>query len=384
MELLSFRSYITKTLTTFVAGVFLFIAIMIDYLIIGSGLAGISFAELAFKNNKTILVLDNNSQNSSRIAGGLYNPVILKRFSEVWKAQEQLVLMDEFYDNIENKLQRKFNFKLPILRKFFSIEEQNNWFAASDKKNLAPFLSTKLVLKKYNSIDSPFDYGEVLHTGYVDTALLLDSYKEYLRENNLLLEEFFDSVYIEFFDFGIQYKNIQARHIIFAEGFGLHKNPFFNYLPLDGTKGELFIIKAPDLDLDIIVNTSVFILPLGNDLFKVGATYNWQDKTDLPTEEGKQELLERIKEIIMCDCEIVKHFAGVRPTVKDRRPLIGTHHERKSIHILNGLGTRGVMLGPAMAKALFDYIENETPLDSEIDIKRFHKRYLKTLILDRP
>ncbi|RZJ53823.1 MAG: FAD-binding oxidoreductase [Flavobacterium sp.] len=357
---------------------------MIDYLIIGSGLAGISFAELAFKNNKTILVLDNNSQNSSRIAGGLYNPVILKRFSEVWKAQEQLVLMDEFYDNIENKLQRKFNFKLPILRKFFSIEEQNNWFAASDKKNLAPFLSTKLVLKKYNSIDSPFDYGEVLHTGYVDTALLLDSYKEYLRENNLLLEEFFDSVYIEFFDFGIQYKNIQARHIIFAEGFGLHKNPFFNYLPLDGTKGELFIIKAPDLDLDIIVNTSVFILPLGNDLFKVGATYNWQDKTDLPTEEGKQELLERIKEIIMCDCEIVKHFAGVRPTVKDRRPLIGTHHERKSIHILNGLGTRGVMLGPAMAKALFDYIENETPLDSEIDIKRFHKRYLKTLILDRP
>ncbi|MEO8534671.1 MAG: FAD-binding oxidoreductase [Flavobacterium sp.] len=357
---------------------------MIDYLIVGSGLAGISFAELALKNNKTILVVDNKSQNSSRIAGGLYNPVILKRFSEVWKAEEQLLLMDQFYKEIEDKLQEKFNFKLPILRKFFSIEEQNNWFAASDKKNLAPFLSTKLISKKYNSIDSPFDYGEVLHTGYVDTALLLDSYKEYLIENNLLLEEFFDSCYIEFFDYGIQYKNIQARHIIFAEGFGLHRNPFFNYLPLDGTKGELFIIKAPDLNLDVIVNTSVFILPLGSNLFKVGATYNWQDKTDSPTEEGKQELLERIKEIIMCDFEIVKHFAGVRPTVKDRRPLIGTHQERKSIHILNGLGTRGVMLGPAMAKALFDAIENEIPLDAEIDIKRFHKRYLKTLISDRP
>lgn len=357
---------------------------MIDYLIIGSGLAGISFAEVALKNNKTILVLDNKSQNSSRVAGGLYNPVILKRFSEVWKAQEQLVLMNDFYNQIEDKLQTKFNFKLPILRKFFSIEEQNNWFAASDKKNLAPFLSTKLITGKYNSIDSPYDYGEVLHTGYVDTALLSDRYKEYLKENSLLLEEFFDSTYIQFFDYGIQYKNIQVRHIIFAEGFGLHKNPFFNYLPLDGTKGELFIIKAPDLNLDVIVNTSVFILPLGNDLFKVGATYNWQDKTDTPTEEGKQELVERIKEIITCDFEIVKHFGGVRPTVKDRRPLIGTHHERKSLHILNGLGTRGVMLGPAMAKALFDKIENEIPLDSEIDIKRFHKRYLKTLIFDRP
>jgi glycine oxidase len=357
---------------------------MIDYLIIGSGLAGISFAEVALKNNKIILVLDNNSQNSSRVAGGLYNPVILKRFSEVWKAQEQLVLMNDFYNHIEEKLETKFNFKLPILRKFFSIEEQNNWFAASDKKNLAPFLSTKLINRKYNSIDSPYDYGEVLHTGYVDTGSLLNRYKQYLKENNLLLEEFFDSTYIEFLDDGIQYKNIQARHIIFAEGFGLHKNPFFNYLPLDGTKGELFVIKAPDLNLDVIVNTSVFILPMGNDLFKVGATYNWQDKTDVPTEEGKQELVDRIKEIITCDFEIVKHFGGVRPTVKDRRPLIGTHHEHKTIHILNGLGTRGVMLGPAMAKALFDKIENEIPLDAEIDIKRFHKRYLKTLIFDRP
>jgi len=357
---------------------------MLDYLIVGSGLAGISFAETALKNNKSILLVDNKSQVSSRVAGGLYNPVILKRFSEVWKAEEQLALMDEFYNQIEEKLKTKFNFRLPILRKFFSIEEQNNWYAASDKKNLAPFLSTKLISKKYNGIDSPYDYGEVLHTGYVDTALLLDVYKEYLLENNFLLEEFFDSCFIEFFDYGIQYKNIKARHIIFAEGFGLHKNPFFNYLPLDGTKGELFIIKAPDLDLDVIVNTSVFILPLGNDLFKVGATYNWQDKTDIPTEEGKQELLERIREILMCDFEIIKHFGGVRPTVKDRRPLIGTHHERKSLHILNGLGTRGVMLGPAMAKALFDKIENEIPLDSEIDIQRFHKRYLKTLIFDRP
>ncbi|MDA6071842.1 FAD-binding oxidoreductase [Flavobacterium sp. AC] len=357
---------------------------MLDYLIVGSGLAGISFAEVALKNNSTILVVDNESQNSSKVAGGLYNPVILKRFSEVWKAQEQLILMSDFYRQIEDKLQVKFNFKLPILRKFFSIEEQNNWFAASDKINLAPFLSTKLITKKYNSIDSPYDYGEVLHTGYVDTALLLDNYKKYLQENNLLLEESFDSSCVEFLDNGIQYKNIRARHIIFAEGFGLHKNPFFNYLPLDGTKGELFVIKAPDLDLDVIVNTSVFILPMGNDLFKVGATYNWQDKTDLPTEEGKQELLERIKEIITCDFEIVKHFGGVRPTVKDRRPLIGTHHEHQSLHILNGLGTRGVMLGPAMAKALFDKIENEVPLDREIDIQRFHKRYLKTLIFDRP
>lgn len=344
---------------------------MIDYLIVGCGLAGISFSEIALANQKSIVVVDNGSQNSSKIAGGLYNPVILKRFSEVWQAQEQLLLMNQFYANLENKLQVQVDFKKPILRKFFSIEEQNNWFAASDKPALAPFLSTSIITKKYSGIDSPYNYGEVLHTGYVDTASLLEHYKKYLLKENLLLQESFNYEALEILSDGIRYKNIEAKNIIFAEGFGMHANPYFNNLPLDGTKGELFIIKAPQLDLDVIVNTSVFILPLGNGLFKIGATYNWKDKTDLPTEEGKQELIDRIQEIINCEFEIVSHFAGVRPTVKDRRPMVGTHSTSKFIHILNGLGTRGVMLGPAMAKALFEWVENGISLPKEINIDRF-------------
>jgi glycine/D-amino acid oxidase-like deaminating enzyme len=344
---------------------------MIDYLIVGSGLAGISFAEIALRNGKSIFVLDNNSQNSSKIAGGLYNPVILKRFSEVWQAKEQLALMNDFYTFLEQKLKYKFDYKRPILRKFFSFEEQNNWFAASDKVALVPFLSTELISKKYAGIDSAFGYGEVLQTGYVDTALLLNKYREYLKCNNWFQEDSFDYDALQIGTNSISYKNIHAKHIIFAEGFGMHANPYFNHLPLDGTKGELFIIKAPELDLDVIVNTSVFILPLGNELFKVGATYNWKDKTDLPTEEGKTELIDRIKEIITCNFEIVEHFAGVRPTVKDRRPLVGTHQNHKLVHVLNGLGTRGVMLGPAMAKALFENIEHHIPLNREIDINRF-------------
>lgn len=347
---------------------------MIDFLIIGSGLAGISFSEAVLNNNQSVLVFDNGSQNSSMIAGGLYNPVILKRFSEVWKAQEQLKLMDDFYPSIEKKLGVRIDFKLPILRKFFSIEEQNNWFIASDKPNLAPFLSLDIIKYKYKAIDSPHDFGEVLHTGYVDTPMLLEVYRAYLRANNWFVEEGFDYNLLKISGDFVEYKGIKARHIVFAEGFGLHANPFFNYLPLDGTKGELLIIKAPELDLDVIVNTSVFILPMGNDLFKVGATYNWKDKTSLPTEEGKKELVDRIKEILNCDFEIINHFGGVRPTVRDRRPLVGTHADFKNVHVLNGLGTRGVMLGPALAKALYDCIENNVLLDAEIDINRIKKK----------
>ena len=344
---------------------------MIDYLIIGSGLGGIAFAETALQNKKSILVFENNSQNSSRIAGGLYNPVILKRFSGIFQAQGQLNQMNAFYLAIQEKLSVQLNFHAPILRKFFSVEEQNNWFAASDKESMSPFLSTKIVNKKYYGIDSPYGYGEVLQTGYVDTKKQLEHYHQYLIRQNLLISETFDYSQLLIGENGISYKNIQAKHIIFAEGFGMHANPYFNYLPLDGTKGELFIIKAPELDLDVILNTSVFILPLGNHLFKVGATYNWEDKTDTPTEEGKAELIDRIKEILNCEFEIIEHLAGVRPTVKDRKPLLGTHHIHQNLHILNGLGTRGVMLAPAMAQTLFEHMESGKPLPREIDIRRF-------------
>jgi glycine oxidase len=344
---------------------------MIDYLIVGSGIAGISFAEIALQNNKSIVVFDNASQNSSKIAGGIYNPVILKRFSEVWKAKLQMDFLDVFYMAIENRLNIKLDHKIPVLRKFFSIEEQNNWFVAADKLNLAPFLSTQILYKKYKGIQSPYGFGEVLHTGFVDTSLLLDSYHLYLASNALFNTTSFDYSQLSSKDDCLIYKEYKAKNIIFAEGFGLINNPFFNYLPLDGTKGELFIIKAPNLNLDCILNSSIFILPLGNDLFKVGATYDWKDKTNTPSDEGKKELLEKITELLECKFEIINHFAGIRPTVRDRRPLVGTHPKYLNMHILNGLGTRGVMLGPSMALDLFNLIENKIPIDKEEDITRY-------------
>jgi glycine/D-amino acid oxidase-like deaminating enzyme len=210
----------------------------------------------------------------------------------------------------------------------------------------------------------------VLFSGYVDTGLLLDSYKEFLLQKGLYEEVAFDYSQLVVNSDSVEYKNIKAKHIIFAEGFGMLSNPFFNKLPLDGTKGELLLIKARNLNLDVIVKSSVFVLPIGNDYYKVGATYNWEDKTNIPTEAAKKELTDNLKELINCDFEIIEHYAGVRPTIKDRRPLVGTHPLYNNVHVLNGLGTRGVMLAPAMAKNLFNHIENQMPLDKNIDIRR--------------
>jgi len=341
----------------------------VDYIIVGSGLAGINLSHLLIKHHKTFVVIDDDSQKSSRVAGGLYNPVVLKRFTPVWKSHEQLTLSNKVYRELERLLQTKIDYKLPVRRLFKSVEEQNNWFVATDKYGLQQYLSPKILNNYNHAVKAPYGFGEVLQTGRIDTNILIHKFREKIK--NSFLNETFDYNLLQILENSIAYKEIQAKQIVFCDGFGLKMNPYFNFLPLNGTKGELLIIHAPNLKLDFVLKSSAFLIPLGNDLYIIGATYNWTDKTNIPTKEGKDELINKVNTFINCDFKIVEQVAGIRPTVKDRRPLVGQHPEYKNVYLLNGLGTRGVMIAPYVANQLFQYIEHNKPLDPEIDINRF-------------
>jgi len=348
---------------------------MLDYLVVGLGLAGIAFCETLRSNEKSFKVISDESQISSQVAAGIYNPVILKRFSLAWNAQRQIEVAKPFYENLEKKLKTKIDHKLPVLRIFASVEEQNLWFEAADKKGLGSFLSTEILPNKNPNIAAPFGYGQVLKTGRIDTGILLEKYNSDLIENNLLVEETFDYDLLCINNNHIAYKSLKAKQIVFAEGFGLGQNPYFNYLPLIGTKGELLTIRVPKLNELKVIKSSLFIIPLGNDLYKVGSTYKWKDKTNTPTEDAKQELIEKLSAFLKCDFEVVDHVAGIRPTVTDRRPLVGRHPKHQNLYVLNGFGSRGVMIGPSASKQLFDFIEHEKPLLKEMNIERFRSKY---------
>lgn len=345
----------------------------VDYIVVGVGLAGISFCEQLKANKKSFVVFDNASQQSSTVAGGLYNPVVLKRFTSVWKSKEQLDLALPMYKHLEETLNVTLDYKISVYRKFASLEEQNDWFTASDKPKLSEYISTNLIKNKNLSIDAPFGFGEVLKTGRVDVKTLIESYKKDLLKNSQFFEEAFNYDDLNNEGTPIHYKNIKSKYIVFAEGFGVVKNPFFNDLPLVPTKGELVIIHAPDLKIDYVLKAGVFLIPLENDLYIVGATYDWDDKTHMLTTKAKEELLNKLDKIINCSYQVVNQVAGIRPTVKDRRPLVGQHKTHKNMFVLNGLGTRGVMIGPYVAQKLYDFIEKEIPLEYDIDIKRFDR-----------
>ncbi|MEL4306579.1 NAD(P)/FAD-dependent oxidoreductase [Joostella sp. CR20] len=352
---------------------------MVDYIIVGVGLGGIAFCETLEEQQKSFVVFDDDSQQSSNVAGGMYNPVTLKRFTAVWKSQEQLELLTPYYKKLEDKLSIKIDHKLQVLRKFASIEEQNTWFEASDKPNLQPFLSTSLLKNTNQKINAPLGFGEVLHTGRVDVNKLQLHYISYLKSQAKFFAERIDYQQLQIEDDCVMYKNITAKKIVFCEGFGLQYNPFFNYLPLTGTKGELLDIEIEDFDLDFILKSGAFIIPLGGNKYKVGATNNWADKTNEITTEARHELEEKLQGFLKSDYKVTNQLVGIRPTVIDRKPLLGNHPNHKNIFILNGLGSRGVMISPYVAQKLFDYIENEISLEKEIDIKRFENKYFKAM-----
>ena len=56
----------------------------------------------------------------------------------------------------------------------------------------------------------------------------------------------------------------------------------------------------------------------------------------------------------------------------DRRPILGSHSVHKNLYILNGLGARGILNGSYFAHHLYNHIENDGKLLSDVDLSRFN------------
>lgn len=352
----------------------------VNYIISGQGLAGTILAQTFLKQGKSVLIIDEQGLSSaSKIAAGLYNPVVFKRLVKSWMADELISFMDEFYYEAQQLLNEKFYFKKQIVKLFAEEQEKVLWLKKCNE-DVGKYLSKTIQTDFLSGIihNSPTgEYSEVIDAGNLDTRLFLDAFRTYFQLNNQLLDEKFeyDKLIIE--PDSVTYKNYTAGKLIFCEGYKSIENPYFNWLPFKLTKGEIITVKIPllfDNEIDNnekVINKGVFILPLGNHIYKVGATYEWTDLTEQPTDKGKDYLIDRLQKIIKVPFEILDHKAGIRPTVIDRRPLIGLHPQHSAIAVFNGMGTKGVMLAPYFANQFFDFLENNLPLDKEVDIARF-------------
>ncbi|MDR6300228.1 NAD(P)/FAD-dependent oxidoreductase [Mesonia maritima] len=347
---------------------------MQDYIIVGSGLSGVTLAHFLRRKGYTFTLISDYSQQSSIVAGGIMNPIVLKKFTLAWQGNLQLKKATAFYRTVEKELAIDILKFYSIYRRFNSIKEQNDWFAALDKPYLSDFLGENLVSNIPN-IQSNYSFGKMEGAGILDTNLYLKESINLLQKENAFQEEKFNYKNLLINADHVSYKNTSARKIIFAEGFGVMQNPYFNYLPIQGNKGEYIIIESSELKLESLLKSSVFIIPLGNDLYKVGASYERNFSDAKPTSEKRDYLKNKLDDVMSCDYKIIDQQAGIRPTVRDRRTIVGQHPKYKNLFISNGFGSRGILMAPTVSEQLIDFIENDKTLPPEIDCNRFNHLY---------
>ena len=359
-----------------------------NYLIVGQGLAGsVLAAHLLAAGQAVKVVNDPNGSSASKVAAGLYNPIVFKRLTKTYCADEALRALAVFYPQQERLLGARFYHPRP-LHKLFAEQREVDFYCKkagevlykAAGEQVPNYLQVGTASPLPSFVNAENGAGIVTHAGYVDVAAYLKHWRTYLLNKGFLHEEAFDFAHLaigEGQDGVVAYKDMEAERIIFCEGWRCVDNPYFKFVPFKLTKGELLTLSIADLTeaesgfVDI-VSKGGFLLPMGNGQFRVGATYNWDDLSESISAEGLGELIRIVERLVNRPYALVKHEAGIRPTVIDRRPLLGFHKQYRQVGLFNGLGTKGVMLAPYFAEVLVNHCLHGVALPADVDVNRFY------------
>lgn len=343
----------------------------VDVIVVGQGIAGTLIAHDLIEARQSVVVIDVKLKASAtRVAAGLINPVGMKRCIPSHNAHQYFPKAIERYLEIEQKLDTNFLEVKPILRLFANQEVKHDWQIKFSNTNMDRYIAKFIECNTYPFLNDIAGSAEVYPSAHIDLPTFLDKSREYFKSECFLLEERFD--FSQFDPKQGIYKFLKSDRIIFCEGFRLKDNPYFNTLPLSPTKGEVMTIRIPSLVyFDKIISKGVYILPLGNHLYLVGATYNHTDLTDGLTHEGQSFLRDKISDILTVEYKVISSVAGVRPTVKDRKTLIGLHPKHHKIGVFNGLGTRGALQGPLLSSEFSAILVGDQKNTQNADNQRF-------------
>lgn len=319
-------------------------------LIVGGGLAGTLAAWALHKRQESFSVYDNGSVSASKVAAGMYNPVSFKRVVEVWNAEEHMKVMLETYSEIEKALGVKILNRLPILRVFPNEQYRKHWESRTNHE-VGKWIS-RVFEDAPEGVVAPFGFGIVEEAGWVNLPAMINGVQ-------CLMPEKYEQRSWSISD-GIPYG---YDRVIDCRGVGAKEEINELGYKLASDHGEIITLKSNTIEIqDKIINKVKWLMPFSEDTYKLGATYEWGVENSKPTDEGKNELLEAIKPAfnpsISESLELINHESGLRPTSHDRRPYACELKSHPGIYVLNGLGTRGVLVAPETVRKVISEILN--------------------------
>ncbi|MBK1832743.1 NAD(P)/FAD-dependent oxidoreductase [Roseibacillus ishigakijimensis] len=313
----------------------------------GCGLAGVFVGWHLWQRGISFRHVGEREVGASWAAAGLVNPVTGKGMNVSWRLADFLEGMREFYLDAGAMLGGRYFQESPVLR-IFSDEKERQKFAHKQPA-LEPWIGD--VYQVLTDVKGgEFGGVEWVGGGWVAVRqFVTDSLAFFTEEGRGAPGPVVD---------------------VYCQGaLGLQQG-LFSSLPRRLAKGEILEVEIPGWGEERILNRRGWCIPIGKDIYRVGATYEWEDLDSEPTEEGRRRLQELVGEFTDRPFTVRNHVAGVRPIVRNSEPVVGAHPEEKSRYLLNGLGSKGCLYGPEAARQLVNLILDQQEVSADFSLQR--------------
>jgi len=343
----------------------------VDHIIVGLGLAGAAIALQLLRRGKKIAVFDIPAGNrSSSVAAGLFNPISGKMMTKSWRADDLFPYLTGFYQDAEQTTSQSFFHLRSMYIPFRSAEEQNDWTGRSADESVKRYIERIFTSSAFgDQADDKLGGILVRQCGYVHVASYLRAVRELIQRGSLMCGQMnFDSLLID--KNFVQCDDIRADSLILCDGLHARNNPITSWMPLQPLKGETIDVRFSQ-EPRTIYNRGVYTVPVGDGVHRVGATF---ERSAAPgtSAEGRALLETRLHALVKIPYQVTGHDWGLRPTTRDRRPLVGQHPQHSNVFVFNGMGTKAVSQAPYFSMVLADAITRGTQIGQDVNISRFY------------
>lgn len=341
-------------------------------LIIGGGLAGMALAWRLHERGVPFLIVDRDEPlTSSKVAAGLVAPITGLRLTLNWRYDTLYPEAMKFYRDKESQLGARFYHQVPIVQLLRDEKAVMQWQKRREQPEVQPYLNASAPESLVNEaiFANPHGGFEQQHSGWLDTAAFLAASQRYFESLGCWQREEFSLERSDGSDGSLVWNGQTFTRAVFCIGWEAARHPWFDWVPFRSARGTVLQVTADTGGETRIINNGSWLLPRGDSTLRVGPTYEFDfDQPHTPEPEAVAGLQTKLQSLLKRPYQITDSQTGVRPIIQHRQALIGRHPARPQIAFMNGLGSKGVLRAPWLARQLMEHLLDGKPIESELDL----------------
>ncbi|WP_395740075.1 NAD(P)/FAD-dependent oxidoreductase [Prosthecobacter sp.] len=341
------------------------------FLIIGQGLAGTALAWHLWEREVPFVIADRDEAvTCSKVAAGLITPITGMRLTVSWRYTLFYREALRFYRHCGKRLGQRFFFPRGYVRLLKSEAEIAKWHKRRQDPDMQPFLHPQPPVLDAEVIHTPENGFQQRHAAWLDTTVYLKESRSFFESLGAWMRAEVQPADVQDDTSGVKWQGQRFSHVIWAQGWSAEKHPLLHWVPFQSARGTIFTVQADLGGEKRTLNRGCWLLPRPDGSLRAGSTYEWKfDDPNTPDPGQLAQLETHLRGLLKAPAEITAMQTAVRPIIKNQQALMGTHPTHPRVAFLNGLGSKGSLRSPWLARHLIEHLLDGSALDPELDLQ---------------